>query len=84
MASFAELRDRLSPDVHKRGKQFERACKWFLETDPRYANRLSKCCGGDAGRTGDSNREQFAGVDEAVDRGPGNAEGFGRFFDCYQ
>ena len=42
MATFAELRDRLSPDVHKRGKQFERVCKWLLETDPRYANRLSK------------------------------------------
>jgi len=42
MATFAELRDRLSPDVHKRGKQFERVCKWLLETDPRYVNRLSK------------------------------------------
>ena len=42
MATFAELRDRLSPDVHKMGKQFERVCKWLLETDPRYANRLSK------------------------------------------
>jgi len=36
MATFAELRKRLSLD----GKQFERVCKWFLETDPRYSERL--------------------------------------------
>ena len=36
MATFAELRERLSLD----GKQFERVCKWFLETDPRYSERL--------------------------------------------
>ena len=36
MATFAELRERLSLD----GKQFERVCKWFLETDPRYSDRL--------------------------------------------
>ena len=36
MATFAELRERLSLD----GRQFERVCKWFLETDPRYSDRL--------------------------------------------
>jgi superfamily II DNA or RNA helicase len=36
MATFTELRERLSLD----GKQFERVCKWFLETDPRYSDRL--------------------------------------------
>jgi superfamily II DNA or RNA helicase len=40
MATFAELRDRFSDDEHKRGKQFERVCKWFLETDSRYSDRL--------------------------------------------
>jgi superfamily II DNA or RNA helicase len=40
MATFAELRERFSDDEHKRGKQFERVCKWFLETDPRYSDRL--------------------------------------------
>ena len=40
MATFAELRERLSDDKHEKGKQFERVCKWFLETDPRYSDRL--------------------------------------------
>ncbi len=40
MATFPELRKRFSDDEHKRGKQFERVCKWFLETDPRYSDRL--------------------------------------------
>ena len=40
MATFAELRERFSDDEYKRGKQFERVCKWFLETDPRYSDRL--------------------------------------------
>ena len=30
MATFAKLRERLSPDC----KQFEHVCKWFLEGDP--------------------------------------------------
>ena len=42
MATFAELRDQLPADPHERGKQFEQVCKWFLETDPRYSNRLAK------------------------------------------
>ena len=42
MATFAELRERFSDDVQKRGKQFERVCKWFLESDPRYSDRLVK------------------------------------------
>jgi superfamily II DNA or RNA helicase len=40
MATFPELRDRFSNEEHKRGKQFERVCKWFLETDLRYSERL--------------------------------------------
>jgi superfamily II DNA or RNA helicase len=40
MTTFAELRERFSDDEDKRGKQFERVCKWFLETDPRYSDRL--------------------------------------------
>ena len=41
MATFAELRERFSPDPNVRGKkQFEPLCKWFLETDPRYSDRL--------------------------------------------
>jgi predicted helicase len=40
VATFAELRERFSDDAQKRGKQFEHVCKWFLETDPRYSERL--------------------------------------------
>ena len=41
MTTFAELRERFSPDENVRGKkQFEPLCKWFLETDPRYSDRL--------------------------------------------
>ncbi len=42
MTTFTALRDQLPADPHERGKQFERVCKWFLETDPRYSNRLAK------------------------------------------
>ena len=36
MASFPELFRSLSPDEHRRGREFERICKWFLEHDPQY------------------------------------------------
>ena len=42
MTTFTALRDQLPADPHKRGKQFEQVCKWFLKTDPRYSNRLAK------------------------------------------
>jgi len=34
--------ERLSPEPHLRGKEFERAAKWFLETDPAYASELEE------------------------------------------
>lgn len=34
--SLTKLLDRLSPDERRRGRQFERICKWFLENDPEY------------------------------------------------
>jgi len=36
MASILELFRNLSPDEHRRGRQFELICKWFLENDPEY------------------------------------------------
>jgi len=36
MTSILELFGKLSPDEHRRGRQFERICKWFLENDPEY------------------------------------------------
>ncbi len=36
MPSFLELVRSLSPDEHRRGREFERICKWFLEHDPQY------------------------------------------------
>ena len=42
MSTFAALRDSFAEDEHTRGKQFEKVCKWFLETDPRYSNHLVK------------------------------------------
>jgi len=41
MNSFSELLGQLSPDEYERGKQFEKICKWFLETDRRYSNQIS-------------------------------------------
>ena len=38
--SLDALPERLSPEPHLRGKEFERAAKWFLETDPAYASEL--------------------------------------------
>ena len=42
MATLAELLARLDPDALRRGKEFERICKWFLEHDPRYAHKLRR------------------------------------------
>ncbi len=40
MAAFGELLGRLDPDPLRRGKQFERICRWFLTHDPVYAREL--------------------------------------------
>ena len=42
MASILELFGRLSPDEHRRGRQFEQICKWFLETDPEYRLEIKR------------------------------------------
>jgi len=39
-SSLDALLERLSPEAHLRGKEFERAAKWFLDTDPAYASEL--------------------------------------------
>ena len=38
--SLDALLERLSPEPHLRGKEFERAAKWFLETDSAYASEI--------------------------------------------
>jgi len=40
--SFSTLLTSLSTDNLKRGKQFEIACKWFLENDRRYSSLIEK------------------------------------------
>ena len=42
MASFSEFRASFSDNENTRGKQFERVCKWLLENDPRYRDKLTK------------------------------------------
>ena len=42
MSDFISLISTLSDENHIRGKQFESLCKWILETDPVYANKLKK------------------------------------------
>jgi len=37
-----QLLGSFSKDNHARGKQFEVLCKWMLETDPVYTNKLEK------------------------------------------
>ena len=39
-SSLDALLERLPPEPRLRGKEFERAAKWFLETDPAYASEL--------------------------------------------
>lgn len=36
MTSFSELVGRLSANPQRKGHEFERICKWFLENDPEY------------------------------------------------
>ncbi len=40
--SFFAALTQAFPKDHARGKQFERVCKWFLETDPRFSGRLDR------------------------------------------
>ena len=40
MAALGDLLGRLDPDPGRRGRQFERICKWFLTHDPIYAHDL--------------------------------------------
>jgi superfamily II DNA or RNA helicase len=42
MASILELFNRLSPDEHRRGRQFEEICKWFLENDQAYNREIKR------------------------------------------
>lgn len=42
MASILDLFGKLSPDEHRRGRQFERICKWFLENDPEYRREIKR------------------------------------------
>jgi superfamily II DNA or RNA helicase len=42
MHPFLKLTATFSEDNHARGKQFEKLCKWILETDPVYSNKLEK------------------------------------------
>ncbi|MDR3664384.1 MAG: DEAD/DEAH box helicase family protein, partial [Mycobacterium sp.] len=42
MAALDDLLGRLNPDPYRRGKQFERICKWFLTHDPVYARELHR------------------------------------------
>ena len=39
-SSLDGLLERLPPEPHLRGEEFERATKWFLETDPAYSSEL--------------------------------------------
>ncbi len=41
-SSVSKLLESLSPDPRVRGGQFERLCKWFLETDPVYRRQLRR------------------------------------------
>jgi superfamily II DNA or RNA helicase len=42
MASILELFSTLSRDERRRGRQFERICKWFLESDPEYKRKIKR------------------------------------------
>jgi predicted helicase len=42
VASILELYASLSPDERRRGRQFERICKWFLENDPEYGREIKR------------------------------------------
>jgi len=42
VATLSKLLGNLSGDRHRRGKQFEHLCKWFLGNDPVYASELRR------------------------------------------
>ena len=42
MSSINKLFSSLSPDIHRRGRQFEDICKWFLENDPEYKRVIKR------------------------------------------
>lgn len=42
MGTLSQLIARLDADSGRRGKEFERICKWFLANDPVYSRRLEK------------------------------------------
>lgn len=42
MTSILDLYGKLSPDELRRGRQFERICKWFLENDPQYRREIKR------------------------------------------
>jgi predicted helicase len=42
VAALADLLARCDPDAGRRGKQFERFCRWFLRHDPVYARELRR------------------------------------------
>jgi superfamily II DNA or RNA helicase len=42
MTSILNLFGKLNPDEHRRGRQFERICKWFLENDPEYKREIKR------------------------------------------
>jgi superfamily II DNA or RNA helicase len=42
VGTFNQLITRLDSDSGRRGKEFERICKWFLAHDPVYSRRLEK------------------------------------------
>ena len=39
---FTKFLESFDADNNRRGKQWEHVCKWFLETDPVYRDRLKK------------------------------------------
>jgi superfamily II DNA or RNA helicase len=42
MGTLGELLDGLGTEGYRRGKDFERICKWFLQHDPVYAQKLRR------------------------------------------
>ncbi|MFA5923171.1 MAG: DEAD/DEAH box helicase family protein [Methylococcaceae bacterium] len=42
MSSFQDLFNSLSTDSNKKGEQFERITKWFLENDPEWQSKIDK------------------------------------------
>ena len=39
---FTKFLESFDADNNRRGKQWEHVCKWFLETDPVYRDRVKK------------------------------------------